>query len=227
MMSIKYFFKLIFWEFKIQLKNPQIFLILIFFNLSLTTIYHFSLKEVVFFDPDNYFGLLLITVFFMVILVSGKSLQREKEAGAYKVILTTVKSRTILFFSRVIVKFSLVIFVLLIFQFIYKILLIGQLFYHQNEVKILLTFFPMIMTLIALGESISLISSGNRLKDLILPALFFPLSIPIFIIYSGLIQKINTNSELNTSLFLLPFITGIIYILAGLIFFINLSIEES
>jgi ABC-type transport system involved in cytochrome c biogenesis permease component len=74
------------------------------------------------------------------------------------------------------------------------------------------------------------LSSGNRMKELILPTLFFPLAIPIFIVYATIINElVQIEMKLNFFLrnFILPIILSIIYVLVGVLFFNYLSVDES
>jgi ABC-type transport system involved in cytochrome c biogenesis permease component len=74
------------------------------------------------------------------------------------------------------------------------------------------------------------LSSGNRMRELILPTLFFPLAIPIFIVYATIINElVQIEMKLNFLLrnFILPIILSIIYVLVGVLFFNYLSVDES
>lgn len=233
MMSIKYLFSLIYWEIKIHLKSFQSTLILLFFAISLTVIYHYSLKEEIFLEEKNFYGLFLISIFFMVILLSGRSLQREKEAGAYKMILISPIPRYIFYLAKIFTKTLLILVLVFFYQFIYKILLIGQVEFNKSQVFLMILVSPAILNLTAIGEIISLMSTGNKMRELILPILFFPLSLPIFIIYTSIINQ-QIHSLNNTTYtfffsvkFLIPILISVIYILIGILFFSNLSIEES
>ncbi len=230
-MSIKYLWKSFFWEIKFQIRSIQVLVVLLFFSISLTVVYHYSLKTEVFLDKKNYYGLFLLSIFFMVILLSGRGLQREKEAGIYKIIIISPIPRNIFYLSRIFTKTLIILIILIIYQFIYKILLIGQIFFFENDFYIFILFIICTINLLSIGEIISLMSSGNRMKELILPTLFFPISIPVFIIYSVIIQNI-LEEKLNfdffiTQNFILPVILCLIYVLIGIFFFSNLSIEES
>lgn len=228
-MSIKYFISFIIWEFKINLKSFQSILVLIFFAISLTVIYHYSLEEKIFLEEKNFYGLFLISIFFMVILLSGRSLQREKEAGAYKIILMSPLPRYIFYLTKIISKSFFILFISFFYQFIYKILLIGQISFSIQQFLILLFLLPAIFNLTALGEMISLLSTGNKMRELVLPILFFPLSLPVYIIYTSILSdfiKGNLNFFFSTK-FVLPILLSIIYVLIGIIFFSNLSIDES
>ncbi|MCX7810708.1 MAG: heme exporter protein CcmB [Leptospiraceae bacterium] len=230
-MSIKYLWICLKWEFKIQFRSLQIIFMLLFFSLSLTVIYYYSLRSNVFLDEKNYYGLFLLSIFFMVILLSGRGLQREKEAGFYKIILMSPLPRWIFYLNRIFVKSIIIMFIILIFQFIYKILLIGQIYFFKNDLYIVLFFYPCIVNLLAIGEIVSLLSSGNRMRELILPTLFFPLAIPIFIVYATIINElVQIEMKLNfllTRNFILPIILSIIYVLVGVLFFNYLSVDES
>jgi ABC-type transport system involved in cytochrome c biogenesis permease component len=204
---------------------------LFFFSLSLTVIYHYSLRSDIFLDEKNYYGLFLLSIFFMVILLSGRGLQREKEAGFYKIILMSPIPRWILYISKILTKSIIIMLIILMYQYIYKILLIGQIYLFKNDFFIIFLFYPCIINLLAIGEIVSLLSSGNRMKELILPAIFFPLSIPIFILYSTIINEV-TQIEITWKFFLtrnfvLPVVLSIIYVLVGILFFNFLSVEES
>jgi ABC-type transport system involved in cytochrome c biogenesis permease component len=230
-MSMKYLWICIKWEIKIQLRSLQIILMLFFFSLSLTVIYHYSLRSDIFLDEKNYYGLFLLSIFFMVILLSGRGLQREKEAGFYKIILMSPIPRWILYISKILTKSIIIMLIILMYQNIYKILLIGQIYLFKNDFFIIFLFYPCIINLLAIGEIVSLLSSGNRMKELILPAIFFPLSIPIFILYSTIINEV-TQIEITWKFFLtrnfvLPVVLSIIYVLVGILFFNFLSVEES
>jgi ABC-type transport system involved in cytochrome c biogenesis permease component len=204
---------------------------LFFFSLSLTVIYHYSLRSDIFLDKKNYYGLFLLSIFFMVILLSGRGLQREKEAGFYKIILMSPIPRWILYISKILTKSIIIMLIILMYQYIYKILLIGQIHLFKNDFFIIFLFYPCIINLLAIGEIVSLLSSGNRMKELILPAIFFPLSIPIFILYSTIINEVTqietTWKFFLTRNFVLPVVLSIIYVLVGILFFNFLSVEES
>ncbi|GIX41460.1 MAG: hypothetical protein KatS3mg129_1193 [Leptospiraceae bacterium] len=230
-MSIKYLWVCLKWEIKMQLRSIQIIIMLFFFSLSLTVIYYYSLRTNVFLDEKNYYGLFLLSIFFMIILLSGRGLQKEKEAGFYKIILMSPIPRWIFYISRIFTKSIIIMFIIFIFQFIYKILLIGQIYFFKNDIYIILLFYPCIINLLAIGEIVSLLSSGNRMRELILPALFFPLSIPVFIIYSSIVNEmVQLEIKWNfliTRNFILPVILSIIYVLIGILFFTYLSVDES
>lgn len=228
-MSIKYFISFLIWEFKINLKSFQSILVLLFFAISLTVIYHYSLDEKIFLEEKNFYGLFLISIFFMVILLSGKSLQREKEAGAYKIILMSPLPRYIFYIAKIMSKSFFILLISFFYQFIYKILLVGQISFSIQQFLILLFLLPAIFNLTALGEMISLISTGNKMRELVLPILFFPLSLPVYIIYTSILSDFIKDGRnfFFSSKFILPIFLSIIYVLIGIIFFSNLSIDES
>lgn len=230
-MSIKYLWNSIIWEVKFLLQSFHIIVMLFFFALSLIVIYHYSLSSDVFLEKKNFYGLFILSIFFMIILLSGRGLQREKEGGMYKIIVISPIPRWIFYLSKIISKSIIIFITIVLYQFVYKILLIGQIFLTNNDILIMILLIPCIINLLALGEIVSLMSSGNRMRELVLPALFFPLSIPIFIVYSSIIQNIiETKIEMNFSLlelFVLPITLALVYVLIGILFFSHLSIEES
>ncbi|MFN3603224.1 MAG: heme exporter protein CcmB [Leptonema sp. (in: bacteria)] len=232
-MSIKYFFVLVLWEFKIHFKSFQSILILFFYAVSLTVVYHYSLREEIFLEEKNFYGLFLISIFFMVILLSGRSLQREKEAGAYKMILISPLPRYIFYLTKVLTKSLIILLIVFFYQFIYKILLIGQIELGKEQIYLILFITPAIVSLTALGEIISLMSTGNKMRELVLPILFFPLSLPVYMIFTSLLNEyLNSLNDqiLNfffSLKFVLPIILSLIYVLMGILFFSNLSIEET
>ncbi len=222
---------MILWEMKIHLKSFQSILILFFFATSLTVIYHYSLKEEIFLEEKNFYGLFLISIFFMVILLSGRSLQREKEAGAYKIILMSPIPRYVFYLARILTKTFIILLLIFFYQFVYRILLIGQIELNHSQIFLMFLISPAILNLTAIGEMISLMSTGNKMRELILPILFFPLSLPIFVIYTSIINEQITSSYNYTfflsSKFFIPLLIAFIYIIIGILFFSNLSIEES
>ncbi|MCS7204241.1 MAG: ABC transporter permease [Leptospiraceae bacterium] len=229
-LSIQYFLSAVVWEFKHQLKSLQIILVLFFYGIYLAVLYYYSLKSEIFLEKKNYWGLLFLSVFFMVILMTGKSLQREKEAGAYKIQLMSPMPRSIFYIAKIAIKALLIFLILMFYQLIYKILLVGQLEYEQNEMIFFLLLFPYILNLISIGELISLMSSGNRMRELVLPAIFFPVSVPVFIIYTSVLNKfvddINIVYFIDYKILTLPLVVLLIYILTGIFIYTNLSVEE-
>jgi heme exporter protein B len=224
--SISSFFRMLRWELRLELRNIGTVIVLLPYAGTLAVLFHYSLQPMVFEEGKNLMGLLLISLFFMVSMMTARALGREKESGAFRILLMSGMDRTSYFISRVVVKSSMIMIMLLVYSVLYNVLLVGTSQFFRLTGHTLLFLLPCTINLVLLGEIVSILSGANRIREIVLPILFFPLSLPIFIVYSGSSAVLEGRANpFEYTLVLLSLI--LVYAGVGALFFQFMATDEA
>lgn len=214
------------WELRLELRNAGTLIVLLPYAATLAVLFHYSLVPAVFQEGKNLMGLLLISLFFMVSMMTARAMGREKESGAFRILLMSGMDRMSYLISRVLVKSLFVVLLLAVYSVLYNVLLVGTSQFFELTGRTMLFLIPCTMNLVLLGEMVSILSGGNRLREIVLPILFFPLSLPIFIVYSGSLSVIEGKAAAG------PFTIVLLSLLAvyagvGTLFFQFMATDEA
>ncbi len=190
------------------------FLILL---LSLLFIFHFSLERNSNLNFEALIGIKWASIFILSYILIGQMTEDETESEAYKITRLSIPIGL-----EFIVKSSLV-FMGLIFIFSFQSIAIGILF--ESGSKVFSNFFstlfisvPGLLSLSFLGVLLSDLSFQTEKKELLLPVLLIPLSIPVLLMSISAETKFLISEEYNLSSVVLLFSFSILYLSLGLIF---------
>lgn len=217
--------RVIYWELKLELRSAGSLISLLGYVATLAVLFHYSLMPMVFGEAQNLTGLLLLSLFFMVSMISARGMNRERESGAFRVLLLSGMDRSALLLGRSFVKTAVIVLMLFVYSLLYNVLLVGRPDFFYFTWLTTLFLIPCSLNLVLLGEIISVLSSANRLSEIVLPLLFFPLSLPIFIVYSGSAAVINGKAEVSNYLMILIALI-ILYAGIGALFFQMMATDE-
>jgi heme exporter protein B len=168
-------------EFKIVGKAKNGFFSLLTLILAFIFIFHFSLEKNNPMNMESIIGIKWAIIFLLSFIFIGQSIWEEREGGALRINSVYVPA-SIFFLTK-----SLVVFLIL---FIVNILIIFlfYLFFSSMKISSFQDVYNQIIFLIPAGLSISFLgitltqlSHATRLKEIILPVLLIPLSIPVLL----------------------------------------------
>lgn len=171
------------------------------FTLILTFIFifHYTLEKNQPLNMDSLIGLRWAILFLLSFIFIGQSIWEEREGGALGINSVYVPS-----YIFILTK-GLVVFLMLS---IVNLLVVGLFFVFFTSMKITSTkdffshvvfFFSSGLAISFLGIALTLLGNATRLKEILLPVLLVPLSIPVllvgmeaernYLLYSGGLQK--------------------------------------
>lgn len=190
------------------------FLILL---LSLDFIFHFALERNSNLNFEALAGLKWSSIFILSYILIGQMTEDETESEAYKITRLSIPIGL-----EFIVK-SILVFLGLSCIFIFQSLMIGILFesgskFFSNFFLILLLSIPGLFSLSFLGVLLSDLSFQTEKKELLLPVLLIPLSLPVLLMSISAETKFLIGEEYNLSSLVLLFSFSILYLSLGLIF---------
>lgn len=214
------------WELRLELRNIGTMIVLLPYAATLAVLFHYSLQPSVFHEGKNLMGLLLISLFFMVSMMTARAMGREKESGAFRILLMSGMDRTAYLFARVVVKSSMIGILLLVYSILYNVLLVGTSQFFELTGRTLLFLLPCTVNLVLLGEIVAILSGANRIREIVLPILFFPLSLPIFIVYSGSSAVLEGRADAAPYAVVLLSLLAV-YAGAGALFFQFMATDEA
>jgi heme exporter protein B len=147
-------------------------------SFTMLFLFHFSLERTALLDSKSLLGIKWAIVFLVSFVVIGQSTWEEREGGGGRVAATMIP-RWILYVSKSLVVWMVLgiveVFIILGMVLFFHNIFIEDLFRH------LLFLLPGSLSLAFLGVSLSDFSSASRMKEIILPLLLVPFSIPIFL----------------------------------------------
>lgn len=220
------FFRILYWELRMELRNAGTVLVLLPYATTLAVLFYYSMRGEVFQDPRNVIGLLVLALFFMVAMMTTRGLQRERESGAFRVLLMSGIDRSAYLLARVAVKSALVVLLLLFYALIYNVLVVGSSAFLDLTFRALGLLLPCAVNLVLLGEIVAVLAGGNRVREIVLPLLFFPLSLPLFIVYSGVNGVLEGRSD-PSGMLMVAFSLLVVYGGAGVLFFQFMATDEA
>ncbi len=153
-----------------------------FFALVLAAVYGYSLQPSVFVDTRNVNGVLLATLFFTSAFISSRNIQGEKEDGALRVMLLSPADPMGLFLGKAVALWQVQAAFALAYTPMYHLFLRGR-WPDWGTALPPLIFLPITaLSLAALGVLLSYVASGNRLREVLLPLLLFPVALPVLLL---------------------------------------------
>lgn len=214
------------WELRLELRNVGTMIVLLPYAATLAVLFHFSLQPTVFQEGKNLIGLLLISLFFMVSMMTARGMSREKESGAFRILLMSGMDRSSFLFARVLVKSAMIGLLLVTYSILYNVLLVGTSQFFELTARTMLFLLPCTVNLVLLGEVVAILSGANRVREIVLPILFFPLSLPIFIVYSGSSAVLEGRAQ-SVPYFAVLLSLLAVYAGAGALFFQFMATDEA
>lgn len=209
-----------------ELRNAGTVLVLLPYATTLAVLFYYSMRAEVFQDSRNVIGLLVLALFFMVAMMTARGLQRERESGAFRVLLMSGLDRSAYLFARVAVKSTLVVLLLSFYTLIYNVLVVGSPEFIGLSFRAMGLLIPCAINLVLLGEVVAVLAGGNRIREIVLPLLFFPLALPLFIVYAGVNGVLEGRSDPGGMLIVAVSLL-IVYGGAGVLFFQFMATDEA
>lgn len=176
------------------------FLSMLVLMFCMVFIFHFSMEKDSTLSIEKLIGLKWAIIFLLSFVYLGQSNWEERESGAYKV------NQLYVSFSLYFIIKSIVIWMVLSFLEVILILLFCLFFKEfsfstTTFIQNLILLLPATLSLSFLGNTLSQISFTTRLKEIVLPMLMIPLSLPLLIFGMEAERKYIVHiSELNISL---------------------------
>jgi heme exporter protein B len=175
------------------------FLSMIVLMLCMVFIFHFSMEKESNLRMEELIGLKWSIIFILSFVFMGQSNWEEREGGAFRINRLYVPFYYYFLTKSIVLWFILVlleIFLIIVFSLFFKEFTFSlSTFYHQ-----LILLVPATLSLSFLGNSLSQLSFATRLKEVVLPLLLIPLSIPLLIFGIEAERKlIFSDAELLTS----------------------------
>ena len=184
-------------------------------NLAFLFIFHFSMEKSEPLELERLLGFKWANVFLLSFVFIGQSLWEEREGGAYRInqfylesyLYYLVKSLVIAFF----LLFFEIILILLMSVFFPKFELSspGMLFDHMKYLT------GGILSLSFLGVTLGQMSQETRLKEIVLPILLIPFSLPIFLIGMGAERDFFLFRDSNWKSYLILYAFSVFYASLG------------
>jgi heme exporter protein B len=203
-------------EFQLIGRAKNGILSLISLLMAFLFIFHYSLEHSGKLDVSAIIGLKWAGIFLLAFILISQVTYEERESGAYRITRLFVPSH-LEFLAK-----SIVLFVLLFFVEIFLLLLLFLFFenLHFESGKLIgqfLYFIPGTLSLSFLGVSLSQMSFATRLKEVVLPILLIPLSIPVLIAGMDAERKYFSAEKVDTSSLIVLFSFSVLYLSLGLL----------
>ncbi|MCE9501969.1 MAG: heme exporter protein CcmB [Leptospira sp.] len=166
--------------------------------LSLIFIFHYALEKTAKIDQTTLIGLKWAVLFIISFVLISQSIWEERESGAYRINLVLIPGAAF-YLCKSVVIFS----VIAILQMVE--ILLFSIFFESFKLNVsalgdnLIFFLPGGLALTFLGVSLSLLSFSTRLKEMILPLLLIPLSMPIFLLGMEAERRLFTSKIYSTN----------------------------
>ncbi|MDX1960248.1 MAG: heme exporter protein CcmB [Leptospiraceae bacterium] len=169
---------------------------LVSLSLIFLFIFHFSLEDRISFSDNHLLGLKWALVFLLSFILIGQSSYEERESGAFRInylFVPAYKSFLAKTISLFLVLTFIEIFILLAFSWFFQ-----NSKFDLETVQLNFYFlFPASFSLTAVGVSLASLSTSTRLKEIILPVLQIPLSVPVLLVGMNA-ERVYIVSQSNT-----------------------------
>ncbi len=166
----------------LEWRSPVGLFSVLLFAMILAAVYNYAMAESTFRQVRNLHGIMLATLFFASTIVSGRNIHFEKEGGALRNMLMSPADPAGYFLGKVAALWQLQIAFCVVFVPLYHLMLTGRP-PGWREFQLPLLFLGMAaLSLAALGIMLSYVAAGNRLRELVLPLLQLPTSLPVFML---------------------------------------------
>lgn len=167
---------------KAEWKSPGALVAPPFFAVVLAALYGYAFQAGVFQDLRNLNGALIATLFFTSAFVSARNIQAEKEDGALRVMLATPSDPMGIFLGKTLALWQMQAGFAIAYTPLYHLFLRGRT-PHLTELLVPIVFLATAaLSLAALGVLLSYVASGNRLREILLPLLLFPVALPVLML---------------------------------------------
>jgi heme exporter protein B len=147
-------------------------------SYTMLFLFHFSLEKTQILNAKSLIGIKWAIVFLVSFVVIGQSTWEEREGGGGRVAATMIPNWILYCSKAFVVWFVLGIVELLV---LLGMILFFSNIYLQDLFRHMVLLLPGTLSLSFLGVSLSGFSSSSRMKEIILPLLLVPFSIPIFL----------------------------------------------
>ena len=164
-------------DFTVEWRGRQGLPVMLVFSLLIIFLFNFALQLAPNLQAGLAAGLLWISIAFASTLGLNRSISLERENNALDGLLLMPVDRSAIFFGKAFSNFSFTLLVSLV------LLPIFSLFYGQNmfNLKLLIVILLGIGAYTSLGTLLMALSIQTRTRDVLLPVLLYPLSLPILI----------------------------------------------
>ena len=213
----------------LEWKSPVGILSSVLFALILAALYNYSMLADTFKQTANLHGIMLATLFFSSTLVSGRNIHFEKEGGALRIMLISPADAAGYYLGKVLSLWQLQTLFCVIYIPLYILLLQGRLPANPSEVLVPGVFLALAaLSLSALGIMLSYISSGNRMREIILPLLLLPASLPVFMLAADAMRQTfrNGGGALDPAQILVLLAPAGIFCALGSLLYYTLAADE-
>ncbi|HRG47220.1 MAG TPA: heme exporter protein CcmB [Leptospiraceae bacterium] len=203
-------------EFQLIGRAKNGLLSLISLLMAFLFIFHYSLENSGKLDINSIVGLKWAGIFLLAFILISQVTYEERESGAYRITRLYIPSHLeflaksfVLFFLLFLVEIFLLLLLFLFFENLH--------FASENLLGQFLYFIPGTLSLSFLGVTLSQMSFATRLKEVVLPILLIPLSIPVLIAGMEAERKYFSKGEVNTSSLIVLFAFSVLYLSLGLL----------
>ncbi|MBR32571.1 MAG: hypothetical protein CMN77_14805 [Spirochaetaceae bacterium] len=215
------------WEIRQESKHPGSVLFFLSFAITLNVIYYYAFGRDALEKHSG--GGLILSLFFVSVVILSRGHSRDREGGALKVLLASPVDRIGMYLGRVVARSVVLLIVLLISWPITGLLITGRPLVFEQRVllSILVLMTLSCLALSSLGTMVVVLASGNRFREMIVPVLFFPAALPLFMVISGAFtdQGLVNPSQYNRLVSVVSLMT-LFYILIGGLFTMRISPTE-
>lgn len=170
--------------------------------LSFIFIFHFALEKNTTLNLQTLIGLKWSTIFILSFVFIGQSVWEEREGGAYVINQLFIPAYLYFLVKSFVISFGIIFLECLL-------LVLFNIFFESFQLNLktilghLVFLVPSTISLSFLGVALSRISFSTRLKEIVLPMLLIPLSLPILLIGMEAEQKyFFTNGNILNNFFL-------------------------
>ncbi|MCB1193291.1 MAG: heme exporter protein CcmB [Leptospiraceae bacterium] len=149
--------------------------------LAFIFIFHYSLEKGFSLPLQLLIGLKWSTVFILSFVFIGQSVWEERESGAHQINQLFVPGYLTFLIKSMVICIG-ILFLEIIMLFLFVIFFESFSISAQGFLGHLTFLVPSTLSLSFLGVALSRISFSTRLKEIVLPMLLIPLSLPIFLV---------------------------------------------
>jgi len=203
-------------------RNLKSLVSLFFFSLLLAFVFSFaflSLGLTNISQSQLYPAILVVTTLFVSSLLFSQTILAEREEGALLGLVYAGYSGTLLFTSKLITNYLILVLILL--SFIFELELFFAELPSSTVMQLLTIILPFALAITALGTILSLIAAVSSSRELLFSILFFPLALPSVGAALELFKITISGQELELGSFamIVLLVSALIYTTLGAILF--------
>jgi len=190
-------------EIKLLSRSASGFISMAVLSFTILFIFYFSIEKNQILNSNSLSGIKWAIVFIVSFVLIGQSSWEERETGAHRITKLFVPSWILFLVKSFAVWIMLIIIEILI---VFTMVLFFQNSKLEQILPQLIFIIPGSLSLSFMGVSLANISNAARMKEIILPLLMIPFSIPLFLYGLNAEYRYMKNPEtLIYSIFLLIF----------------------